>query len=254
MKLAEDAKKDKKKLALIASTGIVVFGAIALGIGALLLVVGALLPIVASAISVFTALSAAGITVGAVMTFINGTMLPIIAVIALIVAAVVALKWAWDNNFGGIRDKTQAVIDFAKSKIESIKATFESVKQKCAEFADKIKSAWQGIKDAIANNPIVGTVTKFVNNVTGKSSDDGQRSAWGTKRVIGNDVPYRLHDGERVLSRAEADRYDKGLNNTGINITVNGLTVREEADIDRIATAFVKKIKEAQLGYSGVIA
>ena len=35
MKLAEDAKKDKKKLALIASTGIVVFGAIgvALGIG-----------------------------------------------------------------------------------------------------------------------------------------------------------------------------------------------------------------------------
>ena len=233
---------------------IVTFGMIALGIGALLLVVGALLPIIASAISIFTALSAAGITVGAVMTFINGTMLPIIAVIALIVAAVVALKWAWDNNFGGIRDKTQAVIDFAKSKIESIKATFESVKQKCAEFADKIKSAWQGIKDAIANNPIVGTVTKFVNNVTGKSSDDGQRSAWGTKRVIGNDVPYRLHDGERVLSRAEADRYDKGLNNTGINITVNGLTVREEADIDRIATAFVKKIKEAQLGYSGVMA
>ena len=230
---------------------IVIFGAIALGIGALLLVAGALLPIIASAITIFTALSAAGITVGAVMTFINGTMLPIIAVIALVVAAVVALKWAWDNNFGGIRDKTQAVIDFAKAKIESIKSTFESVKQKCAEFAEKIKSAWQGIKDAIANNPIVGTVTKFVNNVTGNSSNDGKRSAWGTKRVVGNDVPYRLHDGERVLTRSEADRYDRGQSAQGVNITINGLTVREESDINKIASQLLKKINENKIVYAG---
>ena len=229
---------------------IVIFGAIALGIGALLLVAGALLPIIASAITVFTALSAAGITVGAVMTFINGTMLPIIAVIALVVAAVVALKWAWDNNFGGIRDKTQSVIDFAKAKIESIKSTFESVKQKCAEFAEKIKSAWQGIKDAIANNPIVGTVTKFVNNVTGNSTNEGKRSAWGTKRVVGNDVPYRLHDGERVLTRSEADRYEKGTN-TGVNITINGLTVREEADITKIANKLVQKINQNKVVFGG---
>ena len=230
---------------------IVTFGMIALGVGALLLVVGALLPIIASAISIFTALSAAGVTIGAVMTFINGTMLPIIAVIALIVAAVVALKWAWDNNFGGIRDKTQAVIDFAKAKIESIKSTFESVKQKCAEFAEKIKSAWQGIKDAIANNPIVGTVTKFVNNVTRKSSNEGQRSAWGTKRVVGNNVPYRLHEGERVLTRTEADRYEKGQSSNGINIVVNGLTVREESDINKIASQLLKKINESKIVYAG---
>ena len=230
---------------------IVIFGAIALGIGALLLVAGALLPIIASAITVFTALSAAGITVGAVMTFINGTMLPIIAVIALVVAAVVALKWAWDNNFGGIRDKTQAVIDFAKAKIESIKSTFESVKQKCAEFAEKIKSAWQGIKDAIANNPIVGTVTKFVNNVTGNSTNEGKRSAWGTKRVVGNDVPYRLHDGERVLTRTEADRYDRGQNAQGVSITINGLTVREEADITKIANKLVQKINQNKVVFGG---
>ena len=59
---------------------------------------------------------------------------------------------------------------------------------------------------------------------------------------------------EKVLTKQEASRYEKGLNNTGVNITVNGLTVREEADIDKIASAFVRKIKEAKLGYSGVIA
>lgn len=230
---------------------ITTFAMIALGVGALLLVVGALLPIIASAISIFTALSAAGITVGAVMTFINTTMLPIIAIIAAVVAACVLLKAAWDNNFGGIRDKTATVMDFVKSKIESIKNTFETVKAKCSEFVESIKNMWQGIKDSIANNPIVATVTKVVNNVTGKSSNDGKKAAWGTKRVIGNDVPFRLHDGERVLTRTEADRYDKGQNAQGINITVNGLTVREESDINKIASQLLKKINENKIVYGG---
>ena len=229
---------------------ITTFAMIALGVGALLLVVGALLPIIASAISIFTALSAAGVTVGAVMTFINGTMLPIIATIAAVVAACVLLKAAWDSNFGGIRDKTAAVIDFVKSKIESIKNTFETVKAKCSEFVESIKNMWQGIKDSIANNPIVATVTKVVNNVTGKS-DKGKKSAWGTKRVVGNDVPYRLHDGERVLTRTEADRYDKGQNSQGVNIVINGLTVREEADINKIANKLVKKINQSKMVYAG---
>ena len=230
---------------------ITTFAMIALGVGALLLVVGALLPIIASAISIFTALSAAGITVGAVMTFINGTMLPVIAVIAAVVAACVLLKAAWDNNFGGIRDKTAAVMDFVKSKIESIKNTFETVKAKCSEFVESIKNMWQGIKDSITNNPIVATVTKVVNNVTGKDSSKGKKSAWGTKRVVGNDVPYRLHDGERVLTRTEADRYEKGQNAQGVNIVVNGLTVREEADINKIANKLVQKINQSKMVYAG---
>ena len=230
---------------------ITTFAMIALGVGALLLVVGALLPIIASAISIFTALSAAGVTVGAVMTFINTTMLPVIAVIAAVVAACVLLKAAWDNNFGGIRDKTAAVMDFVKSKIESIKNTFETVKAKCSEFVESIKNMWQGIKDSITNNPIVATVTKVVNNVTGKDSSKGKKSAWGTKRVVGNDVPYRLHDGERVLTRTEADRYDRGQNSTGVNIVINGLTVREEADINKIANKLVRKINQSKMVYGG---
>lgn len=229
---------------------IVTFAMIALGVGALLLVVGALLPIIASAISIFTALSAAGVTVGAVMTFINGTMLPIIAIIAAVVAACVLLKAAWDSNFLGIRDITTNVFNAVKSAIDSVKSTFESVKAKCSEFAENIKSMWNGLKNSITNNPIVATVTKVVNNVAGKS-DKGQKSAWGTKRVVGNDVPYRLHDGERVLTRAEADRYDKGQSAQGVNITINGLTVREEADINKIANKLVQKINQSRIVYGG---
>lgn len=234
-----------------AKKNIVTFAMIALGVGALLFVVGALLPIIASAISIFTALSAAGVTVGAVMTFINGTMLPIIAIIAAVVAACVLLKAAWDSNFLGIRDITTNVFNAVKSVIDSVKSTFESVKVKCSEFAESIKTMWNGLKDSVTNNPIVATVTKVVNNIAGKDSSKGKKSAWGTKRVVGNDVPYRLHDGERVLTRTEADRYDKGQNTQGVNITINGLTVREEADINKIANKLVQKINQSKMVFGG---
>ena len=80
---------------------------------------------------------------------------------------------------------------------------------------------------------------------------EGKKAAWGTKRVVGNDVPYRLHDGERVLTRSEADRYDRGQNAQGVNITINGLTVREEADITKIANKLVQKINQNKMVYGG---
>lgn len=101
-------------------------------------------------------------------------------------------------------------------------------------------------------NAVVNVAKKgasFVSDKLGLS--EGKKSAWGTKRVIGNDVPYRLHDGERVLTRAEADRYDKSQNAQGINITVNGLTVREESDINKIASQLLKKINENKIVYGG---
>ena len=122
---------------------------------------------------------------------------------------------------------------------------------------DALCSAWNKMTSLLSKpiNAVVNVTKKGASWVSDKLGlSKGKKSAWGTKRVVGNDVPYRLHDGERVLTRTEADRYDKGQNAQGINITVNGLTVREEADIDKIASAMVRKIKEAKLGYSGVIA
>lgn len=56
---------------------------------------------------------------------------------------------------------------------------------------------------------------------------------------------------ERVLTRTEADRYDKGQNTQGVNIVVNGLTVREEADINKIANKLVQKINQSKMVYAG---
>ena len=56
---------------------------------------------------------------------------------------------------------------------------------------------------------------------------------------------------KKVLTKQEASRYEKGQSSNGINIVVNGLTVREESDINKIASQLLKKINENKIVYGG---
>ena len=56
---------------------------------------------------------------------------------------------------------------------------------------------------------------------------------------------------EKILTKQEANRYDKGQNTNSINVVVNGLTVREESDINKIASQLLKKINENKIVYAG---
>ena len=56
---------------------------------------------------------------------------------------------------------------------------------------------------------------------------------------------------EKVLTKRETDAYLRGQNNQGVNITINGLTVREEADITKIANKLVQKINQNKMVYAG---
>lgn len=77
--------------------------------------------------------------------------------------------------------------------------------------------------------------------LTGK--DPGKNHADGLSYVPYDGYPARLHEGERVLTASEARGYGQGVS---VSVTVNGLTVREEADVDRIAEALAQKLSEAK--------
>lgn len=77
--------------------------------------------------------------------------------------------------------------------------------------------------------------------LTGK--DPGKNHADGLSYVPYNGYPARLHEGERVLTASEARGYGQGVS---VSVTVNGLTVREEADVDRIAETLAQKLSEAR--------
>ena len=73
---------------------------------------------------------------------------------------------------------------------------------------------------------------------------EGQRNyAFGLSYVPYDGYPAVLHEGERVLTASQNRAYGEGVQ---VTVTGNNFTVREEADIDRIAEALARKVREAR--------
>lgn len=81
------------------------------------------------------------------------------------------------------------------------------------------------------------------------SAEYGNGYAYGLPYVPYNGYPATLHEGERVLTAAENRNYGKSSGR--VVISGNNFTVREDADIDKIASALLAKIEQADLSYYG---
>ena len=101
----------------------------------------------------------------------------------------------------------------------------------------KVNQVWEGV---------TGDKTK----PKPKAKKD-KKSAFGTHRVVGNDVPYRLHDGEQVLTASESRQLDSNSNGQGVVINVHGMTIREEADINRVAKKLVRELNGQKISFGG---
>lgn len=71
----------------------------------------------------------------------------------------------------------------------------------------------------------------------------GRSNAFGLSYVPHDNFYAVLHQGERVLTAAEARSYDSGVQ---VSVTGNSFVVREEADIDRIAKAIAENLTRTQ--------
>lgn len=143
---------------------------------------------------------------------------PIVLAITAIVAACVLLYEAWNHNWGGIRDKTKAVVD-------------------------EIKKIWKELTDFLAH-PIKASIN-FVKGLFGGKTD-GQH-ATGLSYVPYNGYVAELHEGERVLTAQQNRSMANGFGGVSIAKLADTIVVREEADIDRIANALARKISAAAI-------
>lgn len=199
--------------------GILIVGGVIAGLGAIVTTLGIALSGLAGIITL----------VNIAFTPTNLLIMGIVVAIGGIIGMVVLMKKAWDENWNGVRDKAK-------------------------EVCDKVLNWWTNLKDAILNNPIVATVRQVFSggNNSNSKSNKGQKSAWGTKRVVGNDVPYRLHDGEKILTRTQADAYEKGIGlGGGISINIENMSIREEADINKVAKELVARLNRSRLAFAG---
>ena len=111
-------------------------------------------------------------------------------------------------------------------------------------LAAAVKSSWE---TALANTQIPSITT---NTVKAKSNGAGSFSsmtyAYGLDRVPYDNYPAILHQGERVLTANQARQMDNGSSAANITIHMGSVTVREDADIDRIAAALAQNLKVAK--------
>lgn len=137
--------------------------------GLVLLVGGGLIMFIANLVTAFGVLAGAGTVLAGVIAFICSPVgLVILAMLALTLI-VVKVRDAWVNNWNGMQDKVK-------------------------EVCNNVLNWWKGLGDWFMKNPIVATVVETGKKIAGKGKG-GPRKAFGNKRVMGNDVPYRLHDG-----------------------------------------------------------
>lgn len=79
----------------------------------------------------------------------------------------------------------------------------------------------------------------------------GGGHAFGLDRVPYDGFLTVLHEGERVLTAAEARRQDASGSMPQVTISGNTFVVREEADIERVAVALMEQFAQAAMSYTG---
>ena len=113
-----------------------------------------------------------------------------------------------------------------------------------------MKNAWEGLRNTITNNPIVATVRKVTESLTG--TEPGRPRAMGQRTIPYDNFPIRAHQGEMLLSARDARQYKQGKGSSPqISIVMNGTVIREEQDITKIASALVRKINEQRIITNG---
>lgn len=110
---------------------IIVVAGLAAAIGPVLLIMGSLISAITTIAGVMGPVSAA---IGGVVALISG---PVLLVIGLVVGALALLYLAWKNNWGGIQEKTKAVVDWIKTTV--------------GDFLTKLKTWWNDSGNFIAN-------------------------------------------------------------------------------------------------------
>ena len=176
-------------------------------------------------------------TVQSIFTFIGNHSTEISAIIQ-------ALGAIWSSVW-----KTVGVLlKGAWGILEPILSLLLKALAKVSGAVETICSAWNKMVNLL-KKPI-NTAINISKKIFGGGDSEGN-NAFGSGRIARDGTVRTLHEGEKVLTKRETDAYLRGQNNQGVNITINGLTVREEADINKIANKLVQKINQNKMVYGG---
>ncbi|MGY3188810.1 phage tail protein [Lysinibacillus sp. TE18511] len=177
------------------------------------------------------------------------------------------IKWLWDNVLAPF---VEFILTGVKNALDSFSGALEIVQGWFETLGGWVQTAYGYVKDFIGylgsvklpdwiTSGISSTVS-FIGDAIGagggKSKKGGKKSHYsGLDSVPYDGYSARLHKGERIMTAKENREYSQGNGGNGASggvlITGNQFTVREEADIEKIAYKLAKLIEReaTQVGY-----
>lgn len=172
--------------------------------------------------------------------------------------------------------KTQAEIDYKNSeeyqkKLQAEKSLVANIQSSLSEsgeylkfgqaMAEQFSKGWQSGRLSTAVSDVRAQINKegiagYINGIFAKGykgtpggAGSSTKHAAGLKRVPYDGYVAELHEGERVLTRVEADKRSGG--SVTIAKLADQIVVREEADIDKIARALVRNMQNMRESFVG---
>ncbi|MCY9026540.1 hypothetical protein MOF32_27030 [Priestia megaterium] len=129
------------------------------------------------------------------------------------------------------------------SNWDTIKAKAASVFGAVGNWIDGVKAKFNGFVSAVKSFKMPSfKMPSMASTKAGMGPSKKDKSSYhGESYVPRNGMMYRLHQGERVLTKKENRQFAKGSGQSVV-INMGGMTVREEADIDKFASALARKI------------
>lgn len=143
--------------------------------------------------------------------------------IGALIAAGIKLCGNWDT----IKSKGTAAFNAIGNVIDKVKGRFHA-----------FTSAVSSFKMPSFKMPSIGDAKAGM----GPSKKSGKKHYHGLSRVPYNGYQATLHKNERVLTAKENRQYAKGSGGINIAKLADSIVVREEADIDKFASALARKI------------
>ncbi len=136
-------------------------------------------------------------------------------------------------------EAVRTVADVEKDLISAINANTSALGGWRAEYMQEQALSKGRLASAFEEGSVLGTF-----GFLGLSPEKIPGFATGLERVPYDNFPALLHEGERVLTAAEARSYNGG---SPVTVTGNTFVVRQDSDIDAIAAAISEKIRMARL-------
>lgn len=146
----------------------------------------------------------------------------------------VQAAWTW------IKDVGAGAVEIGKAAIEGLSDAFKSAWEWVGSLWDRFMGFVDDIKNTKINwSGILPGGESFI-QWGGAEKADGKHHG-GISNIPHDGYKAILHKGERVLTRGENKEYSNG-GGEQVVISGNNITVREDADIDKIAESFLQKL------------